>query len=182
VQGVELATITPGQGGQYLVSQCGPPAKRNLGLAALRGFFDRLVNRQVSILNPATSVKGVEEQVVEGKPPEIGIKQARRLLASLSSGDGVGLRDRAILGTLTYTLCRAGAVVKLRRGDCQDDGHQYVLRLVEKGGKSREIPAPHDLQGFILAYVEGAGIGGDANETPLFRMIMVGRKSCRAPP
>ena len=42
-QGVELAAITPGMVGQYLVGLGGSPAKRNLHLAALRGFFDRLV-------------------------------------------------------------------------------------------------------------------------------------------
>jgi hypothetical protein len=34
----------------------------------------------------------------------------------------------------------------------------------EKGGKSREIPVRHDLDGFILAYVEAAGIAGDAKD------------------
>ena len=42
-QGVELAAITPGMVGQYLVGLGGSPAKRNLHLSALRGFFDRLV-------------------------------------------------------------------------------------------------------------------------------------------
>ena len=55
-QGVELAAITPGMVGQYLVGLGGSPAKRNQHLAALRGFFDRLVNRHVCILNPAASV------------------------------------------------------------------------------------------------------------------------------
>ena len=81
----------------------------------------------------------------------------------------VGLRDRAILATLAYTACRAGAVAKLRLGDFRSDGTQYVLRFQEKGGKSREIPVRHDLEGFILAYVEAAGIAGDGKDTPLFR-------------
>jgi hypothetical protein len=46
-QGVELAAITPGMVGQYLVALSGSPSKRNQHLAALRGFFDRLVNRHV---------------------------------------------------------------------------------------------------------------------------------------
>src|ERR1700742_2329935 len=48
-QGVDLPTITPGMVGQYLVALGGSPAKRNLALAALRGFFDRLVQRHVAI-------------------------------------------------------------------------------------------------------------------------------------
>jgi integrase/recombinase XerD len=107
-QGVELAAITPGMVCQYLVGLGASPAKRNLHLSALRGFFDRMVNRHVCILNPASSVKGVKDQAIEGKTPEIGIEQARTLLASIACGDVVGLRDRAILATLAYSACRAG--------------------------------------------------------------------------
>ena len=170
-QGVELPTITPGQVGQYLVGLGGSAAKRNLHLAALRGFFDRLVQRHVVILNPAASVRGVKDQVIEGKTPEISIEQARTLLASIKlsrevkteQGETVemplvvGLRDRAILATLAYTACRAGAVAKLRLQDFQNEGTQYVLRFQEKGGKSREIPVRHDLEGYILAYLDAAG-------------------------
>ena len=34
---------------------------------------------------------------------------------------------------------------------------------------SREIPVRHDLGGLVLAYIETAGIAGDARDTPLFR-------------
>ncbi len=180
---VELVSITPRMVGQYLVSLGDSAAKRNLHLAALRGFFDRLVNRHVVILNPAASVKGVKEQVIEGKTPEITLEQARTLLGSINvaktakndQGEEVeipqvvGLRDRAILATLAYTVCRAGAVAKLRLGDFQHDGSQYVLRFSEKGGKSREIPVRHDLEGHIRAYLDAAGIGAEANDRPLFR-------------
>ena len=182
-QGMELATITPGMVGQYLVGLGGSPAKRNQHLAALRGFFGRMVNRHVCILNPASSVRGVKDQVIEGKTPEITIDQAKTLLKSfrltrkvkvkgkepVEVADVVGLRDRAIIATLAYTACRAGAVAKLRLQDFQNDGQQYVLRFQEKGGKSREIPVRHDLEGFILAYVEAAGIAGEAKDSPLFR-------------
>jgi site-specific recombinase XerD len=171
-EGVELATITPGMVGQYLTGLGGSPAKRNLHLSALRGFFDRLVNRHVVILNPAASVKGVKEQVLEGKTPEIGIEQARKLLVSIDTSNVVGLRDKAILATLAYTICRAGALAKLRLQDFHEDGTQYVLRFQEKGGKSREIPVRHDLEGYILAYVEAAGIVGDAKDRPLFRSTL----------
>jgi len=168
-QGVELPAITPGMVGQYLAGLGGSAAKRNLHLSALRGFFDRLVNRHVCVLNPAASVKGVKDQVIEGKTPEIGVQQGRTLLASVVCSDVVGLRDRAVLATLAYTACRGGAVAKLRVGDFRSDGKQYTLRFQEKGGKGREIPVRHDLEGFIVAYVEAAGIAGDGKDTPLFR-------------
>jgi site-specific recombinase XerD len=168
-QAVELSAITPGQVGQYLARVGGSAAKRNLALAALRGFFDRLVQRHVVILNPAASVKGVKETVMEGKTPEITVEQARTLLASVDLSHVVGLRDRAILATLAYTACRAGAAAKLRLKDFQNDGSQHVLRFREKGGKSREIPVRHDLESFIRAYLDAAGIGDDSKDSPLFR-------------
>jgi integrase/recombinase XerD len=185
-QGVELPGVTPGMVGQYLVGLGGSAAKRNLHLSALRGFFDRLVNRHVVILNPAASVRGVKDQVIEGKTPEITVEHARTLLASIKlsrmvkTKDGetvevpllVGLRDKAILATLAYTACRAGAVAKLRLQDFQSEGTQYVLRFQEKGGKSREIPVRHDLEGNIRAYLEAAGIAAEAKDRPLFRSTL----------
>jgi integrase/recombinase XerD len=169
-QAVDLPAITPGMIGQYLVGLGGSAAKRNLHLSALRGFFDRLVNWHVVILNPAASVKGVKETVMEGKTPEISIDQARALLASVDTATLIGKRDKAILATLAYTACRAGAVAKLRLGDFQADGTQYVLRFQEKGGKSREIPVRHDLQGFIIEYLEAAGISAEPKDSPFFRV------------
>lgn len=185
-KGVELPAITPGMIGQYLVGLGGSAAKRNLHLSALRGFFDRLVNRHVVVLNPAATAKGVKDQVMEGKTPEITLEQARTLLASIQvakmvdDGQGgeietpllVGLRDRAILATLKFTACRAGAVAKLRLGDFQHDGGQYVLRFQEKGGKSREIPVRHDLEGYIRAYLDVAGIAAEAKDRSLFRSTL----------
>jgi site-specific recombinase XerD len=79
-------------------------------------------------------------------------------------------RDSTWLGCYQYRPCRrAAAAAKLRLGDSQHDGTQYVLRFQQKGGKSREIPVRHDLEGFILAYVDAAGLTGEAKDSPLFR-------------
>src|SRR5271166_2176005 len=54
---LELPRISPGDVGEYL--QClelATPTKK-LHLAALRRFFDRLVNRHVCVINPAATVK-----------------------------------------------------------------------------------------------------------------------------
>jgi integrase/recombinase XerD len=53
--------------------------------------------------------------------------------------------------------------------DFQYDGTQFMLRFQEKGGKSREIPVRHDLEGYIRAYLDAAGIAADAKDRPLFR-------------
>ena len=113
--GVELGRITPGMVGSYLDGLKASVPTRKLHLAALRGFFDALVLRHVVILNPAASVRAARHTVIEGKTPEIAIDQARILLASIDTGNVVGLRDRAAIAVLIYTAARIGAVSKLMR-------------------------------------------------------------------
>jgi integrase/recombinase XerD len=162
---LELTRIAPGDVGEYLQHlELAIPTKK-LHLAALRRFFDRLVNRHVCIINPAATVKAERHSVVEGKTPDIGPPQARALLKSIAVADPVGLRDRAVLAVLAYTAARVGAVAKLTMKNFVSDGSQYTLRFAEKGGKSREIPVRHDLEQFLLAYVQIANI----TEGPLFR-------------
>ena len=87
----------------------------------------------------------------DGKTPELTIQQAR-----------------AVLGVLTYTGARVGALARLRRGDLQNQETQRVLRFAEKGGKQREIPVRHDLDAWIAAYLEAGGINLSPKAAPLF--------------
>ena len=80
-----------------------------------------------------------------------------------------GLRDRAVLGTLIYTGARVGAISRLRMQDLRDNGNHRSLQFSEKGGKSREIPVRHDLDEWIAAYLEGAGLTDAPQSSPLFR-------------
>ncbi len=164
-----LQQITPGLVGQYFGQHAGSIPTKKLHLAAIRRFFDRLVTRHMVALNPAASVCAERYEVIEGKTPEIGVEAARRLLQSLSINHVVGLRDRAIIGTLIYTAVRVGAVAKLTLADLQHDGSHWSLRFTDKGGKSREIPVRHDLEQFIFEYLDAAEIGNDGKESPLFR-------------
>lgn len=164
-----LERITPGIVGTYFDQHPGSPPTRKLHLAALRAFFDVLVTRHVLILNPAASVRGERYQVIEGKTPEITLNQARTLLLSIKTLTTVGLRDRAIMAVMLFTAARAGAIAKLRLKQFSHDGSQWTLRFEEKGGKSREIPVRHDLQGFLLDYIEAAGLQDAPGDSPLFR-------------
>jgi integrase/recombinase XerD len=159
-----LPRITPGDVGEYLQDlELATPTKK-LHLAALRRFFDRLVNRHVCVINPAATTKAERYSVVEGKTPEISAEQARTLLRAIEVSNVVGLRDRAVLAVLVYTAARVGAVARLTIKNLVHDGSQYTLRFSEKGGKSREIPVRHDLEQILLGYLQAAGI----TEGPLF--------------
>ena len=162
---LDLIRITPGDVGSYLRALPWSVPTKKLRLAALRQFFDRLVNRHVCVINPAGTVRAERYAVVEGKTPQLGVKQARTLLESVDVSNVVGLRDRAVLAVLAYTAARVGAVAKLTVKSLVHDGAQYSLRFLEKGGKSREIPVRHDLEGYLRAYIERAEI----TEGPLFR-------------
>lgn len=172
LRGKDLPSVSPRDVGDYLDGLDYAAATKKLHLSGLRHFFDTLVTRHVVVLNPAASVRGERLQVVEGKTPEISIQQARRLLRSIDTSTVIGLRDRAIIGILIYTASRVGAVAKLRVGDFYDLGEQHCLRFREKGGKQREIPVRHDLQGFISEYLIEANILEQAQASPVFRTFV----------
>ena len=162
-----LQQITPADVGRYLDGLDLSDTSKKLHLAALRHLFDELVVRHVVVLNPATSVRGPRLSVIEGRTPEITTAQARKLLASVPTHSPLGLRDRAVIATLIYTAARIGAVAKLRMRDFYHDGEQDQLHFVDKGGKSREIPARHDLSRFLREYIETLPAGDDNDR--LFR-------------
>ena len=167
-QEIELRQVTPGLAGRFLQELPGSDPTRNLALAALRHFFDALVTRHAVALNPFSSVRGRKHAVPDGKTPELAIGQARGLLRSLDLSHVVGLRDRAVLGTLAYTGARVGALARLRRRDLQEQESQRVLRFQEKGGKQREIPVRHDLEEWIDAYLKAGRIDPFQKDEPLF--------------
>jgi integrase/recombinase XerD len=163
--------ITPGLVGKYFDQSSGSIPTKKLRLAAIRAFFDVLVNRHVVLLNPAATVRGERYHAVEGKTPEITAEQARALLNSIVASRPVGRRDKALVATLIYTAARAGAIANLRLKDFTWDGTQYAQRFAEKGGKSRLIPVRHDLQAILLAYLESFDWRSDPGEAPFFRSL-----------
>ncbi len=170
--GLELHQIAPKHVGLYLDELPHSAATKKVHLSGLRHFFDEMVIRHAVVLNPAASVRGERYQVIEGKTPEISVKQARLLLRGMDTKSVVGLRDRSIIGILIYTAARIGAVAKLRREHYYDDGEQYYMRFSEKSGKSREIPTRHDLRGFLSEYLLASGIWEADPGKPLFRTAL----------
>jgi integrase/recombinase XerD len=168
---LELWQITPGWVGSYYDQlQTSIPTKKQ-HLSALRCFFDRLVLRHAVGLNPAASVRGERYQLVEGKTPEITVDQERALLASIRPRGVEDLRDKAIVATLIYTAARIGAVAGLSVDSFIQEGDQRFLRFLEKGGKVRDIPVREDLEYYVTAYLEGAGLWPATPHGPLFRRL-----------
>ena len=182
LEALDLARVSPGLAGRFIDELPGDSATKNQALAALRHFFDTLLIRHAAPLNPFQSVRGRKHDTSDGKTPGLSIQQARDLLRSIDTSHVVGLRDRALLGTLAYTGARIGAIARLRRGDLEDQGTQRVLRFREKRGTHREIPVRHDLDRWLGEYIEAAGIEGDPKEAPLFRAALGNRKALSGGP
>jgi integrase/recombinase XerD len=150
-----------------------PTVKQHL--AAIRMLFDFLVTGQIVPMNPASSVRGPKHVVKRGKTPVLTADQARVLLDSIKTDSIVGLRDRAIIGLMCYTFARVSAMVNMRIDDYYENGKRSWVRLHEKGGKRHEVPAHHNAEAYLDAYLAAAGIRDD-KKSALFRSVDKQRK------
>ena len=145
-----------------------PTVKQHL--SALRALLDYLVVGQVLPSNPAAPVRGPKYVVKHGKTPVLSAGEARTLLDSIDLGKTAGLRDRALLATMVYSFARVGAMVSMNVEDYYRQGKRWWLRLHEKGGKFHQVPAHHNADEYLDAYLGAAGIGNEKG-TPLWRSM-----------
>lgn len=68
----------------------------------------------------------------------------------------IGLRDRALIGTMVYTFARVNAVLDMKVKDYFIQGRRGWVRLHEKGGKEHEVPCHHTLERFLDEYIAAA--------------------------
>ena len=166
----ELVMIEPLHVAAY-VEQLGrefekPTVKQHL--AAVRMLFDWLAAGGVLAANPAAPVRGPKHVVKRGRTPVLTPDEARQLLDSIDIATVVGLRDRALVALMTYTFARVGAAVAMQVEDYYPEGKRWWVRLHEKGGKQHAMPAHHNLEAWLDAYLQRAGIVGE-RKSPLFR-------------
>src|ERR1700733_6441812 len=130
-------------------------------LAAVRMLFDWLITGQVMPSNPASAVRGPKHVVKTGKTPVLEGSEWRKLLESIPADTVRGLRDRALIATLTYSFARIGAALKMKVEDLRPRGSAWTIRLHEKGGKEHAMPCHHLLAEALHAYIAAAGIAED---------------------
>lgn len=147
-----------------------PPSVKQ-HLAAIRMLFDYLVIGQVVPHNPAASVRGPKHVVKRGKTPVLQASQARQLIDSIDTSTIVGLRDRAIIAVMVFSFARVGAVVAMNKEDYLQNGKRWWFRLHEKGGKRHEVPAHHNAEEYLDAYLEAAKSEKWSKKAPLFRTL-----------
>jgi integrase/recombinase XerD len=170
-----LEQVKPIVVASYIENHQGAAPTVKQHLAAIRMLFDFLVTGQIVPMNPASSVRGPKHVVHRGKTPVLTADQARTLLDSIKVDSIIGLRDRALIGLMCYTFARVSAVVHMRVEDYYENGKRSWIRLHEKGGKRHEVPAHHNAEAYLDAYLEAAGIR-EEKKSPLFRSVDRNRK------
>jgi site-specific recombinase XerD len=145
-----------------------PTVKQHL--AAIRMLFDYLVTGGVLPMNPASSVRGPKYVIKRGKTPVLSAEEARELLDSIDTSMIIGLRDRALIGTMVFSFARISAVLAMRVEDYFQSGKRWKFRLHEKGGKYNEVFVHHKAEAYLDAYLDAAGIRAD-KKSPLFRTV-----------
>ena len=172
-----------------------PTVKQHL--AAIRMCFDWLTSGGILDFNPASSVRGPKHVVKQGKTPVLTADEAKDLLASIipenkkentdsahdvpDNGDKepkptiAQLRDRALIAVMVFSFARVSAALAMKVEDYYSEGRRAWFRLHEKGGKRHKVPAHHNAEKYVDAYLDAAGIAGQ-KKTPLFRSIDTHRK------
>jgi len=153
---------------QQMREHAAPTAKARL--AALRHLFDWLVTGQVVPVNPTGSVRGPSHAVKTGKTPVLAPEEARALIDSIDITTPAGLRDRALIGLMVFSFARIGAALGMKVEDVFTQNRRLWVRLREKGGKRHAMPCHHNLEEYLTAYLDGAGLRNDP-KGPLFRTI-----------
>jgi site-specific recombinase XerD len=168
----DLNAITPiivaGYIEQLTEEKSAPTVKQHL--AALRQLFDWFVRSQIVKSNPLAHVRGPRHSSLQGKTPVLMATDARNLIRSIPAGTIIGLRDRALIGLMTYSFARISAALQMNVKDVFSKHHRLWLRLHEKGGKYHEMPCHHNLEVYLREYIDAAGLLA-IPDSPLFRTI-----------
>ena len=131
-------------------------------LSAIRGLFDHLVAGNVVSLNPASLVRGPQDDGTETrrKTTTVRPQEIRRLLDSIETEDCSGLRDRGLIATIAYGFARVSAAVAMDVKDYFERDCRGWLRLRDRTG-TYEIPLHPKAKTYLDAYIAEAGISGE---------------------
>lgn len=119
-------------------------------LSALRSFH-KFMLRESHLEDDVT--QGVDSPRLGQPLPKAFDREAmRRLIESVTGGDAVSLRDRALMEVLYASGARISEIALLDIGDCDlDDGS---LMVKGKGGKERYVPIGRPALEALIRYME----------------------------
>ena len=131
-----------------------PTVKQHL--SALRALLDYLVVGQVLPTNPAAPVRGPKHVVKQGKTPVLSAGEARTLLDSIDLSRPAGLRDRALLATMVYSLRPRRRHGRHERRRLLPAGQALVAAPPRKGRQVPPGPRPPQRRGVSRCLPRGS--------------------------
>ena len=110
-------------------------------IACLSSFYRFLIRMSLVASNPCDKLE--RPRATPAPPRGLAATDIQKLLSVIPETP-VGLRDRAIILTLTLTGRRRSEVLGLRAGDLHHEGDSVFYTYRGKGGKQgkRELPQP----------------------------------------
>lgn len=133
-------------------------ASRKPYVSALRGFFAWAKLRGLVHGAPAAAL--AQPKTGQPLPRALSLASAEKLMWAPDLNTFKGRRDAAILGLMIGCGVRVSGLVGLNVGDLRDaeiaDKPRLVLRVTEKGGKTRELPVPRECELMIRVYLDDA--------------------------
>ncbi len=155
-----------------------PTVKQHL--AAIRHLFDWLVNvrsyRAIHLIGAWPVACGENRQNAD-----IGRRRSPSPDCQYRHQHTAGLRDRALIALMVYSFARIGAAVGMKVEDVYTQNHRLWVRLREKDGKRHEMPCHHNLEEYLVAYIDGTELRDDLKGL-LFRTIGRGTGQLTASP
>jgi integrase/recombinase XerD len=113
-------------------------------LAALRSFFDWLIEEDVVRHNPARdpSVKPLAPEATSSSARTVSKKALETLIATAGDAPQSGPRDRALILTIVYAALRRSEVAHIEVDDVRPLGRYWILDLQpeDDGGSYVRIP------------------------------------------
>lgn len=149
-----------------------PRSVRNR-LSALSSLFSHLVENQVLLINPVTSVKRPRVDDRRGETPAMTDTQAKKLLSMPDTNTLAGARDSAILHTMFYTGCRVSGLASMKISSLYEDSGYQKIKYRNKGGKTQHTVVNQELQIAIRKYL--SKIPRNDLKTPLFLAVKKGK-------
>ncbi len=154
--------------------------KRSMGrkLSALRSFYDYLLRRGDSSINPARLA--ATPRTGERTPAFLSRGEVSVLLDEPFPETALGARNRAILELLYASGIRVGELVSIDLGDIDLEGRN--LRVTGKGRKQREVIFGSTAERALREYLEERPrlIKAKADEQAMFLNNQGGRLSTRS--
>lgn len=129
-------------------------------ISAVRGLYAWAEKRGHVGSSPAADIR----QPRAGKPlPEaLSLANAERLMWAPDLNTFMGLRDAVILALLIGCGLRVSGLCALNEGDIRNgqigDKVRLVVRVTEKGGKTRIVPVPREAEALLRLYLDHDGL------------------------